>query len=603
MSKLNTSQTPQTATTTLIPAPSGILQRKCASCGTHTIAGGKCEDCKDKKGVLQRKSSNNSEHSEVPPIVYEVLNSSGQPLDKSTRAFFEPRFAHNFSRVPISSASQQLSHSRLTVGEPKNVYEQEADRIADSVMLKEKHENKTLSANEGQDGEQRAKFDLSEVRVHTDARAAESACAINALAYTIGNNIVFGAGHFAPGTHRGRRLIAHELTHVMQQPSLGRIRRVPAPPKAKSGTAAPYDRSKIEISAIADMVATPNAAGTLSVNPQPVTAKSNDSAVKHFLIELYDPKDTNLLQAGWARLGAVAMPYVFPPDLDPAAIVQGRYTWRCVGVDDKGEPLVYADRTFFVWTSTPTSEMSLTDLKKIKNKPDKHSLGEVGAAQARSMMLEHKEAVAATGTGTVQGNQCSAPTAGVGKSDCTNYVLDVLKFAFTAKGRSADWDTVFKEAQKTSAGKFKGNELVKALISKAGWKAVFWAPNPRNPADKNPEHPTAYKRVRDEGEYRSANETTGIPVDASKSVIDYRKTATTKQDDMTGIDKLHKIPLAVITAKGGRHMTLLLSGQVYEVHWDKPATDPNVIEATPLEKWDWESGAVVMPSEDYAKAF
>jgi hypothetical protein len=39
------------------------------------------------------------------------------------------------------------------------------------------------------------------------------------------------------------------------------------------------------------------------------------------------------------------------------------------------------------------------------------------------------------------------------------------------------------------------------------------------------------------------------------------------------------------------------------VHWDKPATDPNVIEATPLEKWQWQSGAVVMPAEDYAKAF
>lgn len=216
MSKLNASQTLQTAKADLTNAPSGILQRKCA-CGTHTVAGDKCDECANKKGVLQRKSPNASEQLEAPPIVHEVLNSSGQPLDKSTRAFFEPRFAHNFSTVPVSFASSRLSQSSLTIGEPADVYEQEADRIADSIMLKENPENKTLSMNEQQGG----KFDLSRVRVHTDARAAESAHKINALAYTLGNNIVFGAGQFAPSTHKGRQLIAHELTHVVQQTRSG----------------------------------------------------------------------------------------------------------------------------------------------------------------------------------------------------------------------------------------------------------------------------------------------------------------------------------------------------------------------------------------------
>ena len=153
MSKLNTSQTLQTAKANLTNAPSGILQRKCTTCGNHTVAGGKCEDCKDKKGVLQRKSSNNSEHSEVPPIVHEVLNSSGQPLDKTTRAFFEPRFGYDFSRV----------------------------------------------------------------RVHIDAKAAESAQAVNALAYTVGRDVVFGNAMYMPDTIRGKQLLAHELTHVVQQ--------------------------------------------------------------------------------------------------------------------------------------------------------------------------------------------------------------------------------------------------------------------------------------------------------------------------------------------------------------------------------------------------
>jgi hypothetical protein len=59
--------------------------------------------------------------------------------------------------------------------------------------------------------------DFSRVRVHTDARAAESARAVNALAYTVGRNVVFGGGQYAPGAPAGRQLIAHELTHVLQQ--------------------------------------------------------------------------------------------------------------------------------------------------------------------------------------------------------------------------------------------------------------------------------------------------------------------------------------------------------------------------------------------------
>ena len=67
--------------------------------------------------------------------------------------------------------------------------------------------------------EDRLGFDFSRVRVHTDAQAAQSARAINARAYTIGSDVVFGAGEYAPRTRDGQRLIAHELTHVRQQAS------------------------------------------------------------------------------------------------------------------------------------------------------------------------------------------------------------------------------------------------------------------------------------------------------------------------------------------------------------------------------------------------
>ena len=103
----------------------------------------------------------------VPPIVRDVVASPGQPLVPTMGKFMESRFGHDFSQV----------------------------------------------------------------RVHTDARSAESARALGARAYTVGSRIVFGAGQHAPATSEGRRLMAHELTHVVQQggASRDRSRQTPAP--------------------------------------------------------------------------------------------------------------------------------------------------------------------------------------------------------------------------------------------------------------------------------------------------------------------------------------------------------------------------------------
>jgi hypothetical protein len=134
------------------PTPGLMLQRKCA-CGSHS-SGGECGECAKKKSPLQRAAAG-PEASSVPSIVGDVLRSGGRPLDAHTRAFMEPRFGRDFSRV----------------------------------------------------------------RVHTDTRAAESAGAVNARAYTVGNDIAFAAGRYEPRTEPGLRLIAHELTHTIQQES------------------------------------------------------------------------------------------------------------------------------------------------------------------------------------------------------------------------------------------------------------------------------------------------------------------------------------------------------------------------------------------------
>lgn len=127
------------------------LQRKCA-CGSQRTGGGECATCRGKRDRLQRKGVGTNPSS-VPPVVHEVLQSPGQVLPTETRAFMEPRFGQDFSRV----------------------------------------------------------------RVHADARAAESAQAVQASAYTVGSHVVFGSGGFQPHSGEGQRLLAHELAHVVQQ--------------------------------------------------------------------------------------------------------------------------------------------------------------------------------------------------------------------------------------------------------------------------------------------------------------------------------------------------------------------------------------------------
>jgi hypothetical protein len=158
MSKQVQVQTRNTAQPSFTPANVDLLQRKCA-CGQHDSAGGECEKCrKEREGTLQRTAVTAAPSNSIPSIVPDVLSSPGQPLETHTRSFMESRFGQDFSQV----------------------------------------------------------------RIHTDARASESACSVHALAYTVGQDVVFGAGQYTPETNVGRRLLAHELTHTIQQ-SQGQI--------------------------------------------------------------------------------------------------------------------------------------------------------------------------------------------------------------------------------------------------------------------------------------------------------------------------------------------------------------------------------------------
>jgi hypothetical protein len=190
------------------------LQRKCG-CGD---SGDSCRECESKEAALHRTAANQTAPEEVPPIVHEVLRSPGDPLDANTRAFMEPRLGPHFSHAQNHAQRSVVLPARLSISAPHDEFEQEADKIAHHAM--------SHSAAHGG-----TRPDFSEVRIHTDSRAAKSAQAVSAHAYTVGNHIVFGTGKFAPQTDTGGRLLAHELTHVLQQTN-GRVQRAsfePAP--------------------------------------------------------------------------------------------------------------------------------------------------------------------------------------------------------------------------------------------------------------------------------------------------------------------------------------------------------------------------------------
>ena len=231
MGKAEKAQMKSVQKPTTTKPPTGLLQRKCDRCRE-----------KEKKQLLQRLAFS-SAPATVPPIVHEVLGSPGQPLDKAEHTFTRPRFSYDFSQIPVLSGSQASIQAKLTINAQGDIYEREADRVADQVLATPPVHHaaagapmhiqrfvgqpvgqsmaapasvdrvlaspgRPLPAGLRQEMEGRFGHDFSGVRVHTDTAAQQSAMDVNAHAYTVGHNIVFGAGQFAPGTPAGKRLLA-----------------------------------------------------------------------------------------------------------------------------------------------------------------------------------------------------------------------------------------------------------------------------------------------------------------------------------------------------------------------------------------------------------
>jgi hypothetical protein len=196
--------------------------------------------------------------------VARLLQAQAQKLEDKSRTSTLPRFGHDFSRIPVPAGARTTIQEKLQVSIPGDTHEQQADRIAEQVMhmpepqlqrtgvgcpkrqneqaAHEHLQTKSVQANDSEgiaapsivhEGlhssgqpldpstrafmEPRFGHDFSWVRVHTGTQAAESAQALQAQAYTIGHNVVFAYGQYSPHDSAGKRLLAHELAHVVQQ--------------------------------------------------------------------------------------------------------------------------------------------------------------------------------------------------------------------------------------------------------------------------------------------------------------------------------------------------------------------------------------------------
>jgi Domain of unknown function (DUF4157) len=459
----------------------------------------------------------------TPPIVRQVLSTSGRPLGDGTRLGMEQRFRHSFA----------------------------------------------------------------DVKVHDDGLAAASAKAIHAAAYTSEKHIAFGAAGYEPESRAGRELLAHELMHVVQQ-SLH-----PNGPAVQCQTLPVVSREDFDKAVWANdwdkVFAYLNAAEMAEM------LEALDSLQYSRLKALWKQKDKYATRANVERIGR-ARTVVTTLQLPP------------VSSDED------AAMESFLTAKMASKKSRLAVLGSVGKGPLSWKLGDIGAALTERKDLEHDVTLAESGKGVYKGNLSNDLSPTARKTDCTEFVLEVLRETFAMNGASEAWKRVEQKYGLLSykhqkPGKLSGLDVAAALQSECDWKGIYWAANPRfNYPGEGGGHKQTYDEARQKGTYYGhhdeSKEHPGVAIEKDKLVTDYRpapKSTTAK--NTYGLDNLSEVPFGVIVAGGGTHMALLVHGIVYEVHWEEACSANQVITATPLSTWGWLSGAFVAPAEDIDAAW
>lgn len=225
-----------------------LVQRKCA-CGAAAGITDSCADCRTKNlglgrvsvqntfsGNVQRRLAVSQPHDldeqEADRVAEEVMQRparTGKELDSPKIS--PPAIQRLCAGCEDEELQRQAEHEEEEEeeqflqgkGESGPIGEVSAEQTAQVENMKSGGE--PLPPSSLNFFEQRFGHNFGSVRVHSDDRAAQSASALHALAYTTGQHIVFGAGHYSPDTVSGQKLLAHELTHVIQQGAGQKLRR------------------------------------------------------------------------------------------------------------------------------------------------------------------------------------------------------------------------------------------------------------------------------------------------------------------------------------------------------------------------------------------
>lgn len=265
------------------------------------------------------------------------------------------------------------------------------------------------------------------------------------------------------------------------------------------------------------------------------------------------------------------------------------------------------------WTAGPTPSGGPTATGTVSRANDLGNKLAAGGAQSIALRMKaHEDAIDKTGIGIYYGDHSSfktmtaaerkqwvtenakpgtTPSNNQKESSCIGWAMENVGAAYAAAGKSDRW----AEIQRIVVSKgSKGIDLAKEL-QKDGWQSVYWNPDAKHPDDGNAEHTFSAAQVaRGNGYY-------GLKVDAT--VENYRPTdpATTKQD-LSGIDKLSKVPFFFGMAKGGVHTFVGRNGSVNEFHWSEMPDSKHAIQETPLKDWGWNSGVIMVPPGTWPKS-
>lgn len=176
------------------------------------------------------------------------------------------------------------------------------------------------------------------------------------------------------------------------------------------------------------------------------------------------------------------------------------------------------------------------------------------------------------------------------ESSCIGWAMENVGAAYAAAGKSDRW----AEIQRAVVAKGSRGTVLAAELKKDGWQAIYWNPDAKNPSDGLAEHSFSASQVaKGKGYY-------GIEVDGQ--VINYRPTEgkNTKLDN-SGLEKLKDIPFFFGLSKGGMHTFVGRKGEVNEFHWAEMPNSTTAIEQTPLEKFGWNSGLIMVPPGTWKK--